>query len=233
MGLNPATFERLVVMGASRGIGAAAALHFAPRTRDLVSVSRSPAAAGRWIAADVSTDAGIAATVAAVGSEPLDALLYLGGIWETGAFRSDYDFAKSPPAETRAVINVNLIAPILLTQALAPALARAANPRVVLMGSTAGLPGAGDPEVANTASKAGLIGAAEAMAQALRPSRIGVTVINPGDVATPEVENDIATGTVLSAPPIPIADLLAAIEFVLTCSPAAVPRQINLHQADR
>jgi 3-oxoacyl-[acyl-carrier protein] reductase len=48
--------------------------------------------------------------------------------------------------------------------------------------------------VANTASKFGLRGAAQAFKLALRDYKIGVTVINPGNVATEEVATDIEQG---------------------------------------
>jgi NAD(P)-dependent dehydrogenase (short-subunit alcohol dehydrogenase family) len=221
--------DLVLVVGASRGIGAAAAVHLAPRVGRLLAVSRTPAAAGRWIAADVATDQGVAQVAQAVGTEALDALLFLGGAWEAGAFTAAYAFEASPPAEIRQVIGVNLLAPILLAQALAPALARAANPRIVLMGALYAHGPIG-PEVANVASKFGLEGAAVALGTALKPQGIGVTLINPGNVATGEVEADVADGRFAPQLPIPMADLLAAIDFVLAVSPDVVPCRIDLAQ---
>lgn len=219
----------MVLVGASRGIGAAAAAHLAPRLDRLIAVSRTPAAAGDWIEADVATDEGVARVAAAAGDAALDALLFLGGTWEAGAFTDAYRFAASPPAEIRQVIGVNLVAPILLAQALAPALTKAARPRIVLIGALYANATVG-PEVANAASKFGLEGAALALGAALRPQGIAVTLINPGNVATAEVEADIAEGRFAPQGPIPMADLLAAIDFALTASAEAVPRRIDLAQ---
>jgi 3-oxoacyl-[acyl-carrier protein] reductase len=221
---------RVLIVGASRGIGAAAAAHFAPRVERLWSVSRTPPGHGEWIPADVSSDAGIDAVRAAIGGSPLDALLHLGGTWEAGAFTDDYRFDRSPPAEIRRVLAVNLIAPILLAQALAPNLARAPNPRVVVIGARLGRDGIEGAEVANTASKAGLRGAVQALGRALRPRNIGVTLINPGNVATPEVEADIAEGRFGPQTPIPMDDLLATIVFSLSLSADAVAEEIDLAQ---
>lgn len=220
----------MVLVGASRGIGAAAARHLAPRVGRLVTVSRSPAAAGEWVAADVGTDEGVARVAAAVGDAALDALLFLGGTWEADAFTEAYRFADSPPSEIRDVIGVNLVAPILLAQTLAPALARAAKPRVVLMGALYAHGPVG-PEVANTASKFGLEGAALALQVSLGPLGIGVTLINPGNVATAEVEADVAEGRFADQVPIPLADVTAAIDFALAISGDAVARRIDLAQA--
>ena len=225
-----ATFGTVVLAGASRGIGAAAARHLAPRCTRLVAVCRSPAVAGEWVEADLATDAGIDAVAQAVGADPVDALLYLGGIWEKGAFTEAYRFQDSPADEVRRVIAVNLVAPILLAQRLAPALALAANPRIVLIGSLSGCDGQAGREVANTASKFGLRGAAQALDMTLRPMGIGVTLINPDNVATPEVVADIAEGRFGAQVPLPMADLLATLDYVLALGPDSVPAEIDLVQ---
>lgn len=220
--------RRLLIIGGSRGIGASAAGHFAAKGDHVLSVSRGPAVAGVWVRADLATDAGIATVSAAVGEAALDALLYLGGSWEEGAFTDAYRFAASSSDEARHVLSVNLLAPILLARALAPALARAANPRIVLMGALSSKDNAATPEVANTASKFGLRGAAQALRLSL--PGVGITVINPGNVATPEVEADIAEGRFGPQVPIPIKDVLAALDFVLDCSAATTVAEIDLLQ---
>jgi len=219
-----------LVVGASKGIGAAVATHLDAQGAQILSVSRTPSPIGDWIEADVSTDAGIDAIAARLGDGPLDGLLYMGGIWEDGAFTDDYDFLSRPRSETRAVIAVNLTAPILLSQVLAANLAQAPDPRIVMIGSTSGLDRFAPVEVANTASKFGLRGAAQALATSLRPQKIGVTLINPGNVGTPEVMDDIATGAFGPQDPIPMADILHSIDYVLGCSALTTPEEINLFQ---
>lgn len=218
-----------LVVGASSGLGAAAAAHLAPHAR-VFSAARRPCADGIWVEADISIDAGIDACVAALGDAPLDGLLYMGGVWEEGAFTDSYDFHQSPRAETRNVIAVNLTAPILLAQALAPNLARAADPRIVLIGSTSALDQFAPYEVANTASKFGLRGAALALHHAMRPQKVGVTLINPANIATPEVQEDIRLGDFAPQVPIPMADILHTLDYVLACSAATAPQEINLLQ---
>lgn len=68
-------------------------------------------------------------------------------------------------------------------------------PKVIFIGSLSGLDNQASREVANTASKFGLRGAAQALQIELSNTGIGFTVINPGNVATPEVLNDIASNT--------------------------------------
>jgi NAD(P)-dependent dehydrogenase (short-subunit alcohol dehydrogenase family) len=229
MSAHPSPTSRtLVIVGGSRGIGAAACRHFAARGDLVIAVSRTPAVAGTWVQADIATDAGVASVADAAGDAAVDALLYLGGTWEAGAFTDAFRFADSPPAETRRVLAVNLAAPILLAQALAPALARSPNPRIVLIGTLSGRDNAAGAEVANTASKFGLRGAAQALR--LAQPGTGVTVINPGNVATPEVETDIAEGRFGSQVPIPMADLLATLDFALGRSAATTVAEIDLVQ---
>ncbi|MGB0695462.1 MAG: SDR family NAD(P)-dependent oxidoreductase [Rhodospirillaceae bacterium] len=219
-----------LIVGASRGIGGATAAHLAQQGADILAVSRSPAPVGRWIQADIGTVSGIETVLQAAKAQPLDGLLFLGGVWEQGAFTPDYRFLDSPMEETLHMIAVNLTAPILLAQGLAQALSQAPAPRIVLMGSMSGLANTATKEVANTATKFGLQGAAEALNLSLRPLGIATTVINPDNVATPEVEADIAQGLAGDQIPIPLADLTGTIDYVLGLSPHAVPSVINLCQ---
>ena len=75
-------FERVLVVGASRGIGAAVAEHLGDRTSELITVSRTPASCGKWVEADISTKSGIEIVARAIANSSLDALLYMGGTWE-------------------------------------------------------------------------------------------------------------------------------------------------------
>lgn len=229
---------RYVLVGGSRGIGGAAAEHLVERGNEVLAVSRTPARAGEWIKADVSTDEGISTVRVAVetslqrggSTARLDGLLFLGGVWEKGAFTEAYDFLSSPAKETRFLLSVNLSAPILLAQALAPYLANSSNPRVILNGAQSGLPNSATHEVANTATKFGMQGVTEALNLALRSQGIGVTVVNLENVATPEVLEDIETGLSGEQVPIPMRDVLATYDFLLGMSADTVPQSIDLRQ---
>ena len=110
-------FNKIIVVGASRGVGAAVAKHILPRTKKLITVSRTASIAD-WIEADVSTKAGITKVSNAVGNSPLDALLYMGGSWESEAFTSNYSFENCSDRDLENVIAVNLLAPIRLVKSL-------------------------------------------------------------------------------------------------------------------
>ena len=221
-------FERVLVVGASRGIGAAVAEHFGDRTTELITVSRTPASCGNWIEADISTKAGVEVVSQAIADSPLDALLYMGGTWEKKAFTSQYSFVECSDEDIERVINVNLLAPIRLVKSLLPALRRSANPKIIFMGALSGLDNFPAREVANTASKFGLRGAVHALREELRPERIGVTIINPGNVGTPEVLEDLKQAGQPETNAIPLSDLLSVIDCVLSLSRCTCIKEIQI-----
>jgi NAD(P)-dependent dehydrogenase (short-subunit alcohol dehydrogenase family) len=180
------------------------------------------------VSADLSSLSGVELVVEAVGSDTLDALLYMGGTWETNAFTSQYSFENCSDEDITRVIGVNLIAPIRLVKALLPALRHSKNPKVMFMGSLSGRDNFSGREVANSASKFGLRGAVHALREELRSQQIGVTVINPGNVGTPEVLADLAAGGLLGGNAIPLSDLLSIIDCVLSLSRATCVKEIDL-----
>jgi 3-oxoacyl-[acyl-carrier protein] reductase len=215
--------RRIVLTGASRGIGAAIAAHYVAQGDEVISLSRERAASGRWIACDLLDPSTFGQVTDEIGG-PVDALIHVAGIWEETAFSPSYDFAHRPVAETSGILTVNLLSPILLTQALLPVMTQGA--RILLIGSTSGLDQIGTPEVAYNASKAGLRGAAQAFARACRG--IGVTIINPGDVESDEVIAAKADGSMRAGAPITMADVVRATDFALTLSASVVFSEINL-----
>lgn len=217
-----------LVAGASRGIGLAVAKHLVGQGHEVFGVSRSACPLGTWIQADLSTLEGVAHVRGQLEGRTLDGLLYMGGTWEAGAFSRSYRFEACSDEDLERVINVNLLAPIRLTQALLPALRRSSNPKLIFMGSLSGLDNYPYREVANSASKFGLRGAVHALREELRGEGIGVTVINPGNVGTDEVISDLAHGNMEGAPPIPLSDLIAVIDCVLSLSRHTCVKEIHL-----
>jgi NAD(P)-dependent dehydrogenase (short-subunit alcohol dehydrogenase family) len=226
--LNTMKFNTVLVAGASRGIGLAVAEHFAPQTKRLISVSRTPASFGEWVAADLSQLAGVEKVADTIRIDALDALLYMGGTWETNAFTRDYRFATCSDADIAQVLAVNLLAPIRLVKALLPALERSSNPKIIFMGSLSGRDNFSGREVANSASKFGLRGVVHALREELRSQQIGVTVIHPGNVGTPEVLADLAAEGLLGGAAIPLTDLLQIIDCVMSVSRATCIKEIDV-----
>ncbi|MBF2029263.1 MAG: SDR family NAD(P)-dependent oxidoreductase [Oscillatoriales cyanobacterium C42_A2020_001] len=221
-------FNTVLVAGASRGIGLAVASHLAPQCRRLLAVSRTAAPVGEWIQADLASLDGVEIAMNAIGKDVLDALLYMGGTWETNAFTNQYRFEDCSDEDIMRVIAVNLIAPIRMVKALLPALQHSNNPKIIFMGALSGRDNFPAREVANSASKFGLRGAVHALREELRPQQIGVTVINPGNVGTPEVLADLAAGGLSGGSAIPLSDLLTIIDCVLALSRATCVKEIDL-----
>ncbi len=221
-------FNNLIVVGGSRGVGAAVAEHLATRTNRLITVSRSPSNFGEWVKADISTKQGIEIVSNAVGDRLLDGLLYMGGTWENKAFTQEYSFEKCSDEDIENVLLVNLLAPIRLTKSLLPALRKSSNPKIIFMGALSGLDNFPAREVANSASKFGLRGTAHALREELRKDRIAVTVINPGNIGTPEVLSDLKAAGQSEENAIPLQDILQVIDCVLSLSRSSCIKEIQI-----
>ncbi|MDX2270530.1 MAG: SDR family NAD(P)-dependent oxidoreductase [Cyanobacteriota bacterium] len=222
------SFKTILVAGASRGIGLAVADHLIGQCDRLLAVSRTVAPVGEWVQADLSNLTGIETVVNAIGADALDALLYMGGTWETHAFTPQYRFETCSDEDIMRVIAVNLVAPIRLVKALLPALRRSDNPKIIFMGALSGRDNFPAREVANSASKFGLRGVVHSLREELRSQQIGVTVINPGNVGTPEVLSDLAAAHLTGGEAIPLSDLLSIVDCVLSLSRATCIKEIDL-----
>jgi len=222
------SFKTIVVAGTSRGIGLAVAEHLVSQCDRLLSISRSQSAIGEWIQADLSELMGVEKVAMAIGDDCLDALLYMGGTWETHGFTSQYSFEACSDEDISRVITVNLVAPIRLVKALLPALRRSRNPKIIFMGALSGLDNFSGREVANSASKFGLRGVVHSLREELRSQQIGVTVINPGNVGTPEVLADLAASKLSSNAAIPLTDLLKIIDCILSLSRSTCIKEIDV-----
>lgn len=222
------SFKTILVAGASRGIGLAVAEHLVSQCDRLLAVSRTQTPFGEWLQADLSDIAGVETVATAIADDCLDALLYMGGTWETHAFTSQYRFEDCSNTDIAQVIAVNLVAPILLVKALLPALRRSENPKIIFMGALSGRDNFPAREVANSASKFGLRGVVHSLREELRSQQIGVTVINPGNVGTPEVLADLAADNLTGGEAIPLTDILSIIDCILSLSRATCIKEIDV-----
>ena len=175
--------KKVVVTGASSGIGLACALRLARAGWQVHGGVRTPEAAAlleergvRPLELDVTDDTQIATAVDVVGSE-LDALVDNAGI----AIAAPLELV--PLEELRHQLEVNVVGQVAVVQALLPALRRARG-RVVLMGSIGGrsaLPFLGP----YAASKHALEAIADSLRIELRPLGVEVSIVEPGSIATP------------------------------------------------
>ena len=222
-------YGRVLLFGASSGIGLAVAQHLEGQCEEIITVSRRSSNIGTWIKTDVSKLDEISQLATKLEGKPIDALLYLGGTWEADAFTAQYDFESCSDFDIENVLNVNLLAPIRLVQKLLPNLKQSDNAKVIIIGAAVGgLNPDAYKEVSNTSSKFGLRGLVFSLRQTLKNDRIGITLINPGNVATPEVLQDLKAAGQDESYAIPLADLLAVIECTLQMSNRTNINEIDL-----
>ena len=96
------------------------------------------------------------------------------------------------------------------------------------MGALSGRDNFPGREVANTASKFGLRGVVHALREELRSQQIGVTVINPSNVGTPEVLEELAAANLTGGEAIPLSDILTILDCILSLSRATCIKEIDL-----
>ena len=173
-----------LITGAGSGIGAALARALHERGDELWLLARSASRAAelsnafpgaRTIVADLADLDALAGLEGL--PERLDSLHHIAGVVELEPV------AALDPASLRAQIDVNLVAPMLLTRACLPAL-RATRGLVVVANSSAGLT-ASATWSAYAASKFGIRAFADALRAEEQAHGVRVTTVYPSRTATP------------------------------------------------
>lgn len=217
---------RVVLTGATGGIGQAAASALLQAQAAVLMVGRSAARLAAlerqllqahpefrhrlaWQVADVGTDAGVAAVRAAAEAWQANVLINNAGVPSFGRFDS---LSAEHLAE---VLNTNLLAPMRLTQALLPGLRQRGAAQVIQVGSVLGrlaLPG----HAAYCASKFGLRGFTEALRRELRGTGVLLQYLGPRSTRTAFNDERVdayhqATRTQVDTPAVVAQALLALL----------------------
>ena len=179
----------VIVTGASSGIGRAIAVRLggrgdtvvlaARRTAELAAVAGEVVAAGGTahpFPTDISDSAAVESLIgrALALTGRIDALVNNAGVGGDASVLAD-------EAEARAIVEVNLLAPIRLMRAVVPIMREQRSGSIVNIGSVAGEIGIGG---VYSASKFGLRGINDSVRRELAGSGIGVTLVEPGYIAT-------------------------------------------------
>jgi 3-oxoacyl-[acyl-carrier protein] reductase len=178
--------RRALVIGGSSGIGLATAALLA---REGAAVTIAARDAGRLAAAaretgteavvcDQSDPASVTALVAHLGDAPLHALVCAAG----GSRRSA--FADLPDEAWLENYEFNILGTVRAIRALLPALKRAGDGRVVLLGAVSARQPTAHQVVSNV-HKAGVLALAKTLALELAPEGIAVNSVSPGRALTP------------------------------------------------
>lgn len=172
---------RVLLTGASGGIGQAMREALLRTGAQVLGVSRSPQRAGppglRWVQADVTSSSGLEAIAAAARDGQANLVVHAAGLPGFGPLQ------RLSQAQIQSVLQANLAAPILLTQALLPELMQRPKAQIVFVGSALGrigLPGFS----LYGASKAGLHGFAEALRRELADGPVRVQLLAPRSTRT-------------------------------------------------
>jgi uncharacterized oxidoreductase len=212
--------RRVLITGGSSGIGLALAqvlglkgAHVAISGRQAdrldaaIASLRAAGVAAKPIVADVATEWGRAATVEgaleALGG--LDVLVNNAGGVRAGRLENTTE------AEIRAMIEVDLVAPILLTQALLPSLRESGDSAVVNVAS--GIALIGMPFYTTYAAvKAGLARFGEALRRELSAEGIHVLTAYPGATETPMMQSSRAGAELgfIREPAVAVADAICS-----------------------
>lgn len=172
---------RVLITGATGGIGGAIARAFHARGAELILTGRRTdvlddlvkEVGGTAIAADLADAASVSKLISQVGD--IDVLVANAALPGEGALK------RLSEADIEQVLDVNLRAPIVLSQAAAEQMVPRGRGHIVLIGSLAGR--AASPQLSMyNASKFGLRGFFLAYSEEMRGTGVGVSLIAPGFV---------------------------------------------------
>jgi short-subunit dehydrogenase len=166
--IGPGT--RVLVTGASRGIGAAVADAFASRGCEVGRVSRSGE-----LAADVSDPDSIAAAVERFGS--VDVLVANAGIAHYVPFKD------MPLSNVEDLTRVNWMGTVHTVRAALPGMLERRGGQIAIVSSGAGLRSFPNAAVYG-ATKAAQRGFGEALRHELKGTGVGLTMVYPGQIAS-------------------------------------------------
>lgn len=230
--------KNFIIFGASKGLGEAFVKGLPEKGDRVWVVSRTypnsldveDGIEKYWIEADLAKPDASHIIANTLNDVTIDVLIYNVGIWESKGFRDDYDFEKDDPTEIANIININVTSAITCIQKLLPNLKKSDNAKIFLIGSTAGLEHNDFTQVSFTASKFGLRGIGNSIREHVKKYGIGVTCINPGEIAT-QIPLEDGIEKVLSTyggTQIPLQDLISLVKCVMNLSKASCVKEINM-----
>ncbi|MGP3536066.1 SDR family NAD(P)-dependent oxidoreductase [Microbacterium sp. RD1] len=184
-----------VVTGASSGIGREFARRFASQGVDLIVVGRRAGRLGELagefpdvrvqsVAADLATREGIQGVLRAVGDQPVTVLVNNAGV-------AHYKpFIELPEEEAEELVGVKVLAPTLLTRAIAPGMVRRGAGQVINLAGMIAFSGPASLEqvalrrAVYASGLAYVVALSQTLHAELSPHGVTVQVVVPGVVAT-------------------------------------------------
>jgi 3-oxoacyl-[acyl-carrier protein] reductase len=145
---------------------------------------RAQGCTARGVACDLTTEAGVALLMAAVGESDVGVLVNNAGMAILGEMDELTDLGDVGLAAWQRSLGRNLTTAFLVTRAVLPVMKRARYGRIVNISSTTGAVAAVAGDAAYAAAKAGMVGLTRAVALEAAPFGITVNAVAPGWIAT-------------------------------------------------
>ena len=184
--------KTIIVTGASSGIGNVLLKTLLKMGYNVLGISRTAAKDldYRHYACDLSEQASIEKMTQIIIKDvtKIDAIIHVAGMGIADAL----EYTRYQDAEY--IHKVNVLGPFYLNQKLIPLLRKSDSPKIIHVGSIAGtitIPF----QAFYSMSKASLFSYSEALRMELKPFKIAVSIILPGDIKTPFTENRVKTYT--------------------------------------
>lgn len=231
--------QRVLVTGASRGIGKACALNLAKSGYAITVHYRSGAADAEAVVAEICAQGGSASLLqfdVRERAQVSDALLadiekngaYYGVVCNAG-IAADNAFPALSGEQWDSVIHTNLDAFYnVLNPLIMPMIRLRQGGRIVTLSSVSGLIG-NRGQVNYSAAKAGIIGATKALAIELAKRNITVNCVAPGVIETDMTEN-IFKEEALKMIPMQrfgqVEDIAATVNFLMSDAAGYITRQV-------
>lgn len=225
---------KAVVTGASGGIGLEIAKVLAP-DHDLVLVARSAdklnalateLGGAQVIAADLSSDAGVAAVTGAVADA--DVLVNNAGVGDFGPF------AEADPGRTEQMIQLNVTSLTALTRHFLPGMLARRQGRILNVASTASFQ-PGPLMAVYYATKAYVLSFSEALTEETRGTGVTVTALCPGPTASGfQAAADMELSPLVANRKLPTSAEVAAfgVKAMQRGDPVAIPGLMNKMMAE-
>jgi len=183
-----------LITGTNRGIGVELVRQALAQGHEVIATAREPQSvtaltdladqheALTLLPLDLGSESSITALAAQLGDRPVDVLINNAGVYGP----RDADFGNLRTEDWLQVLNINLVAPVLLTQALMPNLLLGTEKRIAFMSSKMGSigdNGSGGSYIYRT-GKSALNQAVKSLAVDLQPEQFIVLSLHPGWVRT-------------------------------------------------
>lgn len=171
--------ESIVITGGSGELGGRIAARLMKEGAEVTVLDRqAPGLAGvRFVACDLSTPEGADAAAAELGRLACDRLIHLAGVQYFGPAEAE------PPQQLERTLNINLLAPMRLSQAVVPTMRRRKRGQIAFVGSIFGSINFAH-FASYSSSKAGLRAYSQALRRELSGTGVDITYVAPRAVKT-------------------------------------------------